>query len=297
MDLLTQKRKGLKPTDVARRVIDLKGKVGDKRTIREQLHTGTGNSFLPGTSLKGAIRTATWATLLIENQHLVESKANLGIIKKYNGQFKFDDSPLSKKLFGNDPNHDIFRLLQVGDATFHKTACYRTEVVNLTNQNWAIKDSLTQLIEAIPAKEESEIKLSYNQQLAKQSDYFNKYASRLEPKSLFKLINKHTQRLITEEIDYWTKENTLIIGDYLEHLKEIKNTSEQITEGSGCIMRLGWGTGFRNMTGDWLGLLADDVYQDLKESLRHRKYADMMFPKSMRLIAGGEPLGFIKMSI
>jgi CRISPR-associated protein Csm5 len=295
LDLLNQRRKGLKPIDVARRIIDLKGKVGDKRTMREQLHVGTGKPLVPGTSLKGALRTAAWATLLFKNEHLVKNEANLGI--RRGDRFKFDDGPLSKKLFGSDPNHDIFRLLQVGDATFDKTACYRTEVVNLKGNDWFIKNEITQLIEAIPAGQPSEMRLSYNQRLANEPDYFNRNAALIEPKTLFKLINKHTQRLIKDEISYWTEHNPEAIGDYLVHLESLKNVTEQIKEGEECVMRLGWGTGFRNMTGDWLRLLPDDIYEDLTASLRPRKYEGLMFPKSMRLIAGGEPLGFIKMSM
>ena len=82
LQLLKQRKTGLTSADVAQRAMQIKNQIGDKKTMREQMHTGAGQPLLPGTSLKGAIRTAAFATLLFENKQLVESEANLGVRRR-----------------------------------------------------------------------------------------------------------------------------------------------------------------------------------------------------------------------
>jgi len=78
------------------------------RTIREQIKDCYHRPYIPGSSLKGAIRTAlAWAML------------KDGVIRLEKGVI--GDNPrnaakeLMKKLFGADPNHDLLRAMHVFD--------------------------------------------------------------------------------------------------------------------------------------------------------------------------------------
>ncbi|GAB4483197.1 MAG: hypothetical protein Kow0088_26320 [Anaerolineales bacterium] len=65
--------------------------------------------YIPGSSLKGAFRTALawsgWKELRLPRL----SRNDIGRDRSWAGK------PLEKKLFGNDPNHDLLRALQVSD--------------------------------------------------------------------------------------------------------------------------------------------------------------------------------------
>ncbi len=297
MPLLRSRKNGLQAVDVAMRPIAVNH--APTRTIREQLHSGNGSALMPGTSLKGAIRTAVWAELMLDNTQLAKDRRNLGNEDRRGG-FRWSDQPLSKMFFGSDPKHDIFRLLQVGDAEFKTTEVYQTDVINKKHDNrWEIKKEVRQCVEAVPAGHSTTSEIRFNDLLSQRAkSQFNRNASKLELEQLFPLINKHTKRLVADEADYWeeTAGNPEQLEDFVEEMEKILAAIEACQPNE-CILRTGWGSGFRSMTGDWHGAMTDDDYERLLKSVRPRHSVDLIFPKSMRFVAGGVPLGFVKLSI
>lgn len=169
LTLLQQRRAGLRPEMVARRILRHgAGAIEAQKVLREQLHSANGSPLLPGSSLKESSRTAVWAEQIFQQPELVKEPANLGETRtdRRSGKehFEFKDSALSQKIFGKDPNHDVFRLWQIGDAMFQQpTAIYRTEVVNFYRDEYDIKKEITQQIEAIPAGAEAQTRWNYNE--------------------------------------------------------------------------------------------------------------------------------------
>ena len=75
--------------------------------IREQIKDVYGKPYLPGSSLKGALRTV----LAVAAADTVKPTLDqLGRSRSWAGQ------PVEQQLFGRDPNHDLLRALQVGDS-------------------------------------------------------------------------------------------------------------------------------------------------------------------------------------
>ena len=73
--------------------------------------------------------------------------------------------------------------------------------------------------------------------------------------------------------------------------------NNQFTEGSSCILRLGWGTGFRNMTGDWQeDMMTDKDLDALIKELRPKHDINLTYPKTRRMASDGTPLGFIQLT-
>ena len=83
---------------------------GTGSQLREQIKDAQAQPYLPGSSLKGALRTALawhgWEALGLRPQ-----KSNLGRSAKWAGQ------QYERDIFGRDPNHDLMRALQVGDSS------------------------------------------------------------------------------------------------------------------------------------------------------------------------------------
>jgi CRISPR-associated protein Csm5 len=75
--------------------------------IREQIKDVYGQPYLPGSSLKGALRTVL-AVAAVEE--VKPDLARLEYNRSWAGQ------PVERQLFGSDPNHDLLRALQVGDS-------------------------------------------------------------------------------------------------------------------------------------------------------------------------------------
>lgn len=292
LPVIQQRKRDVKAEDVALRVIPLS--IGTDKPIRTQIQTGSGHALLPGSSLKGAMRTAVWASWIMDNTKTVQDTRNL---KDFRGNWS--DESVSRAVFGNDPNHDIFRLLQVGDTQFLKTEGYETNVINFYSNNWKLKQEITQFVEAIPAGQNATVRLNYNNLLRKRvgSDYFNNQASQLDLHELFPLINTHTQRLIDDEVKFWdeTVGNPEALSDYVPEMERVQSIADSCAKNE-CVIRLGWGSGFRSMTGDWHGEMNEDDYFRLIKSLRPKHPEDLTYPKTTRFIKGGKPLGFLKLS-
>jgi CRISPR-associated protein Csm5 len=292
LPLIQQRKPNVKAEDVALRIIPMQK--GTEKPIRTHLQTGSGHALLPGTSLKGAMRTAVWAAWIIDNPETVQDTRNLKDFRQ-----NWSDASVSRAVFGSDPNHDIFRLLQVGDAEFKQTETYETNVINYYKDHWDLKNEITQFVEAIPAGINTTTRLLYNDLLLKRvaRDYFNRQAAKLEINTLFPLINKHTLRLIDDEISFWgeSQGNPEALSDYVEEMERIQSIATDCAQNE-CVIRLGWGSGFRSMTGDWHGSMDQEEYYRLVKSLRPKHPDDLTYPKTMRFIRGGKPLGFIKLS-
>ncbi len=77
--------------------------------LLEQLKTVNDEVYLPGSSLKGAIRTAL-AWYGWQEQGIKPNKAELERNRKFAGR------RLEKRIMGPDPNHDLLRALHIADS-------------------------------------------------------------------------------------------------------------------------------------------------------------------------------------
>jgi len=75
--------------------------------IREQIKDVYGRPYLPGSSLKGALRTVL---AVAAADQIRPDLSRLGRSRSWAGQ------PVEAQIFGRDPNHDLLRALQVGDS-------------------------------------------------------------------------------------------------------------------------------------------------------------------------------------
>jgi CRISPR-associated protein Csm5 len=75
--------------------------------IREQIKDVYGRPYLPGSSLKGALRTVL-AVAAAE-----EIRPDLSRLE---GSRSWAGQPVERQLFGSDPNHDLLRALEVADS-------------------------------------------------------------------------------------------------------------------------------------------------------------------------------------
>lgn len=290
---LRQRRPTLVASDIGREIPvaeDLSG-FEKVKTIRAQMH---GCGLLPGSSLKGAIRTALLAQF-IENDH---GKAVKNAFNLYDRRNRFNASNLEKKFFGPSPHQDLLRLLQVGDAHFDKTEILKTEVLNLKGNDWRRDGRLETWVEAIPAGQKAECRLKLDRTPGRQRLFDKTAVAMLEPEQLFNILNQHTKRNILAELKFWqeSEDNPDELGDYCESLEKIMSEIDGCGMGA-CVVRVGWASGWRSMTGGWQRHLTDEMYDKLVLSLRPRHPADLPYPKTTRFQATGEPMGFLKLTM
>jgi len=276
-----------------------------QQTIKEFIQSATQNSYIPGSSLKGAIRTVVLSKLIKNEPAFAQQQKNLGFETR-NG-FKFKDKAVNSHYLGKDPNHDLLRLLQVSD--FHtqgntETICIQNNILNLFNNGWNIKQNQTSFVECLPANTNLKGKLHIPEELIKQikeKSFPIKHIEQINLITLFKNINAHTLLLIKDEIEFWEDEDEPdILGDYINVLTEVEEQIQQCKENE-CVIRMSAGSGWDFMTGAWAkeqDVLDDKTWLTLKRTLRYKPYNDSItFPKTRKLLHQGQPLGFVKLNI
>lgn len=310
---LKKRKQGLASADLAEkhRILPLKGRITPQpqNAMREQIRSGNGAAYIPGSSLKGAIRTALFAQALIERGRMLDYREIQNDRTK-----KIEHSTLQKNIFGADPNADWLRLLQVGDFYFEEQATHAAFCESLNeyggkSPSYNMKNEVRQLIEYLPAGATAQGWLRVPENLQKAIDQRLPFAPKWQGKlsghnlnltKLFALLNAHTRRLVSDEIKGYEDVNLPEEADeFVPELENILNALDGCDANS-CIIRLGWGTGYRTMTGDWVcreELVDDDLYDDIKSAARRTpKYNDFPLPKTRRMMLGGVPLGFVKLT-
>ncbi len=282
-------------------------------TMKEAIHNGMGFPYIPGSSIKGAMRTAVLASVAAQIDSVtlgndIQQKGRDGLPQtdKF-GNKRLTAKHVEEKLFGKDPNNDLFRFVRVGDAYFEKDCLIATRMISLNirdNHEDLIDEKSPQLIEAVGPSEESEFQLS----IAK--DYYEWAKQRLASigdlpsglrsiNDLFMLINQHTKQLVEYEIDYWKDTGKSGADYYIESMEDILNEINSCETGKSCVLRIGHGSGWRFITGAWTERL-ENFYPDVHDVSRPHnktKYDGYDFPKTRRMDEESFVLGFVKLTI
>jgi len=281
--------------DYAKRRMPLYCELSDNDTLKECIHNGLGLPYIPGSSIKGAIRTTILASL-------TDRVSNKETKIQENGRVKATN--IEKELFGKDPNSDILRFIQVGDAYFEKESEIAIRLINLNfrlNRDSLRDNSKSQLVEAIGTESESKFHLKVSR------EYYD-FVKRKYPQAgdlpvssicdLFGLINEHTRKLVEEEIDYWSKIDKTGGEEYVEEMQKILQKVNDCETGKSCVLRVGHASGWRFITGAWTEKLEN--FKDMvvpASRPNNRNYEEYDFPKTRRLDEDSYILGFVKLTI
>jgi CRISPR type III-A-associated RAMP protein Csm5 len=293
--------------DYSRRLISEWSTVKNTDTLKEHIHDGRGLPYIPGSSIKGAIRTAVLATLARTIQD-ADKKIDKSFLDRNTGKktLKADAKKIEAELFGSNPNEDVFRFLQVGDAYFGDNYEVAIRMVNINERErqsfW--DESKSQLIEAIPPEDDAEFQLKLNE------TGYNLSLNRVQMmpdcmkslSALFQTINNHTRNLLEGEIEYWQErqndDDTDKVSLYIEKIQGILEQTQSCEVEKECVLRIGHGSGWRFITGAWAEKLKnfDSVVVPASRP-KNFKYEQFDFPKTRRVDDECELLGFVKLSI
>ncbi|MEA3278787.1 MAG: RAMP superfamily CRISPR-associated protein [Pseudomonadota bacterium] len=300
-----------------------RGKVIDAGRIREQEKDALLHPLLPGSSLMGAIRTALFAHA-IETGVLQNGVSSLLPTRNPSKQKasvppKSAAARLTETVFSPDagrgqrPNFDILRALKVGDALFSsdqlclidvrwmnlgfKGAGWRSMSSRRTVPNWREADGL--VAEAAQPRSRASFALQVDEFLpadplagqvlgadfqSRASGWFGSF------EALREILNGHSiQRLQSEAAFFRTNGVSEAEKRCRQILKEIEQQPE------GIYLQIGWGNGWRGMTGDWM----DEQTEQEMRSLYRLGRNGAPFPKTRRLAVNGSgpsaPLGWVRL--
>lgn len=269
-------------------------------TLKECMHDGMGIPYIPGSSLKGAIRTAVTATLVSQYPPTTSEQSNVRKLA----------TMVEGRLFGRNPQEDVFRFVQVGDAYFAPQCEIALRLImsmNITQSSTLypkVEHQKPQLVEAICVDEQSTFSMkidtaSYTRCKSKMEGMGTLPMEIQTLQGLFYLVNQHTIRLVNEEISYWEEVNKQLTGAeaYINQMREILEVANQCSSDS-CVLRLGHASGWRFITGAWGEQLPCFETQIVNQARpKNENYSGYDFPKSRRTDSDGDLLGFIKLTI
>ena len=270
-------------------------------TLKECMHDGFGRPYIPGSSIKGAIRTVVMSTIAREQIGEKLKRENkekwIKIIKEMEKKLlHFDTGEKSKKK--DSPSNDLFRYFSTGDAYFDKGV---EIAINQMNLNITRNDSLLdrrkqQVVEVIKKGVSSQFRM-------KVADEFYQKTDIHDLQHLFNLINNHTYNLLCDEIEFWDKgEGANYKGkdQYLDRLEDILDVIDACQPNE-CVIRIGQASGWRFITGAWLEEIDPIFFKKVITPLCRPKnkehYAQYPFPKSRRIDSDSNVLGFVKLII
>jgi CRISPR/Cas system CSM-associated protein Csm5 (group 7 of RAMP superfamily) len=254
-----------------------------KTCIKNELNN---KPIIPGSSLKGAIRSIIYQYLLGKDH---------------------DNRPSEKDYFGRSTKGDeLMRFIKFSDAEFERTELINTKIFNLRNDknNWLGgwkhefrgKTSnkfepigFNTIYETIPAKAISIANIMLSKCTFDKIDHANKAMKEklFDIKFLFQIINNHTRAYIDKEIQFFETYATDKTGEIIDFLNQIK--TEISSENSSCVLKMSAGSGFHSITGDWQ--YSDYVNTGLNNG--KKKY------KSRKIAVHGDVfsmMGFVKLS-
>ena len=287
-------------TDYSLHIIDMKMS-RPAQQIKEFIRDGFDRPYIPGSSIKGAIRTAVLSSI-------AQAMNETDFFKNVKNKGDITPNTLEAKVFGKNPNNDVFRYVRVSDAF---ATGYRTAVCNMVNINErkekSFWDTSKQMAtEVLLSGTEVDFSLVLKQPERRPKDMPAAPKALCSIDALLDVINNHTRTLLADEIDIWESKNVDSqseekVNSYIEQLKDLLNAANECQGKHSAVMRIGHGSGWRFITGAWTERLSDNDFDAIVNKARPgnmKRYADYNFPKSRRLEEDEcEPLGFVKITL
>ena len=291
--------------------------------LKEHFRTSLKGAAIPGSSIKGAIRTIIWNHIL-ERKRGVKERMTTQSLKNKRG--KWDDADLAKVFFGPDANKNMMRFLKIGDAHFPdvQTEIDIVEIMNAQGANteldWRFKERSRFMAELLPMDRESEsFELKLDTVLFQRNkeknpqDWDERDATWLTGglKNIADIANSYMLKLLDKEFQSLEAagfHNNETGNDMLDYYNDVYKATKALQDnGEGFVLRVGANSGWTFMTGGWIldetihkGLKTDrDGYEQLRRDIQKNRaksvYPDFYpMPKTRKMTVDGLPMGFIK---
>ena len=273
----------------------------EQGSLKEFMHDGLGKPYIPGSSIKGAIRTVVLSFLARKNIAERLKRENdrnkwFKIIQGIESEQLHFEAYTKRGKRDTGPSSNIFRFFSTGDAFFDNGVEIAVKQVNLniTQRNSLLDNKKQQVVEAIMPNVSSHFRLKIEED-------FYRYSGIENIQNLFKKINDHTYNLLCDEIDFWSKgDGSRYTGqdNYLDQLDIILDMIKECKDNE-CILRIGQASGWRFVTGAWLEDIDKQFFNNVivpKCRPKNVLYKEYPFPKSRRIDSSSNVFGFIKMT-
>ena len=292
--------------------------------IREAIKSIGIRPYIPGSSIKGAIRTALLSDLINsdDNKQLMDdSAAHLNReIEKGAPSRRRQEYPARKieeLAFGKDPNHDLLRALQISDTEPLQSDALAIETawtVTLNQNNELIQKvegntEYKNFVEVIQGHQSLTFTLKIDDLLFRDREKDRLNFNNLQEKTLREIADVckfETKVLMQDEQNFFADYSFTEIANLYDKFIIL---NDSLIDGA-FMLQIGWGTGYLSNTVTSSFTQGDDAPVDImKLRKRYRlgasrsqreHYDEREFPKTRRILYRGQnpvaPLGWVKIS-
>ena len=294
--------------------------------IREAIKTVGNRPYIPGSSLKGALRTALLGEMLSVNDEVYEkSREHIETLidRGPRGNLRREQPARSieQLAFGKDPNHDLLRALQVSDTQPLDSDALEIGLawtVTLNQNNQLIQkidrgQEYKHFVQQFQAQQRLTFTLKIDDLLFRDREkrrlgYSDSQEETL--RDIAEVCRSDVDALLQHELAFYDNHDLSEIANIYEKLIQINNT---LNVGA-FLLQIGWGTGYHANTvtaiiadADEANAEDEDLWMDLRERFRlgqsrsqRDAYDERAFPKTRRILYRGRnpicPLGWMKIS-
>lgn len=271
--------------------------IGKTSEIYEFERNGNGKPYIPGSSIKGAIRT-----ILLKKRfdELSDNGKNQLLMKVNHPKKEWAAEPIVRQLLGDSSNQNLMRVLEIFDAEFNDLNLDKVLILSLTNeagtsygwkqlwnrQNVIDSNKASQIFcETLPIGSKSYFSISLHTFLFTDSTaainlQFNESALS-DIRTLISTINSYSKEKLEKEKEFFenlnsSKELNLVLEEIDNLLQKIDNLSNDE-----FILRISWGSGWKGMTGDFLD---DNWLSQFRRRYQLGKRDFPIFPKTRRIV-------------
>ena len=295
----------------------------EETEIREAIKTLHNRPYIPGSTLKGALRTALLGEILSESDDIYDESLHqltTMIDQKPRGNPRSEQPArrVESRVLGKDPNHDLLRALQVSDTTPLESDSLEIGMVwtlTLDQNNQLVQKvdrgrEYKNFIQQIQPQRSLTFTLKIDELLFREREKARLGFSNLQKdmlQDIAEVCRSDAAALMQSERDFFDDYNLSGISEIYERLIDLNNG---LPEGA-FLLQIGWGTGYHANT--VTSLFTDDpaapenLLIDLRKRFRlgesrsrREEYDERAFPKTRRIFYRGQnpisPLGWVKIS-
>lgn len=268
-----------------------------------------GMAYIPGSSIKGALRTAIlWNRIKNSPEMMKDARSAVeSAIKNSSskGAKAHAAEKLEKLFLGDDPSHgnmkanyDHLRVLRVSDSDLISTKfleVFAVELMSLSRD--AVEDKIflrkkrDLFVEALKPGTETFIKIDLDKFLLSDRAVSELRLEVEDLKELEGITRSYYDKYVRSEIEFFSN---YFGNDLNEEPLVFYNKILQLpAKKGGMVLRIGWGGGWHSMT---VARLFSELLDDLRRTFKLGKHNVPVFPKTRRLAmleAGPQPMGWV----
>lgn len=295
----------------------------EETEIREAIKTVNNCPYIPGSTLKGAIRTALLGDILLNNDEVFNENNQrfMNIVDQTprgNPRTEHPAREIERNVFGKDPNHDLLRALQISDTTPIESDALEIGTAWTVTLN--SDDQLVQkvdrgrhyknFVQQIPAGQRLTFTLKIDELLFREAEKnrlnFKDFQEQ-NLRSIAKVCRSLSSDIFATELEFF---DIYELDEVAQFYIQLEDSSKRFRKDT-FLLQIGWGTGYHANT--VTGVFANNFnpHQEMWMKLRKRfrlgesrsrrgQYDPREFPKTRRVLyRGRNPIstfGWVKVS-